>query len=131
MRKVAERTVVLPERYVGFLLINALVLSDADIKSLLNYSRGFIKPGDIREWIRKHETKLQASQVGVEKEKKGTMTTSSRTASSTAARYINAEPNDPEDDQSFMIYELMKKKRVPMVKMGMEVSSKNMKPRRC
>ena len=107
MRKVTEHSVVLPERYVGFLLINALVLSDADIKSLLNYSRGSIKPGDIREWIRKHETKLQASQVGIEKEKKGTMTTSSRMTSSAAAHYINAEPNDPEDDEIYAVEEAL------------------------
>ena len=107
MRKVTEHSVVLPERYVGFLLINALVLSDADIKSLLNYSRGSIKPGDIREWIRKHETKLQASQVGIEKEKKGTMTTSSRMTSSAAAHYINAEPNDLEDDEIYAVEEAL------------------------
>lgn len=62
-KKMKEHRVTLPEKYVGFLLINALQLSEHDIKSLLNYSRGSILPGDIREWIRKHETKLQLSQV--------------------------------------------------------------------
>ena len=105
MRKVAEHSVVLPERYVGFLLINALGLNDADIKSLLNYSRGSIKPSDIREWIRKHETKLQASQVGLEK--KGATSTTSRTTSSSAAHHVQMEPNEIEEDEIFAVEEAL------------------------
>ena len=58
MRKVVEHRVDLPTKFVGFLMINALALSETDIKNLLNYTRGSIEPADIREWVRKHETKL-------------------------------------------------------------------------
>ena len=54
----------LPDKYLGFLLIQALCLSEQDIKSLLNYTRGSILTKDIKDYVRKHETKLQVSQVG-------------------------------------------------------------------
>ena len=95
MRKVREHGVVLPDKYVGFLMVNALQLSEGDIKALLNYSRGSILPVDIREWVRKHETKLQVSQIGIDK--KGT-STSSR-SSMASANYIQTEPYDPEYEE--------------------------------
>ena len=69
MRKVTEHKITLPDLYVGFLMINALQLPESEIKNLLNYTRGSINPKDIREWVRKHETKLQVSQVGVDPKK--------------------------------------------------------------
>ena len=42
VRKVAEHKVVLPDRYLGFLLINALQLSDQDVKSMMAFTRGSI-----------------------------------------------------------------------------------------
>ena len=42
MRKVTEHGVTLPEKYIGFLLINALNLQDSDIKSLVSFTQGSI-----------------------------------------------------------------------------------------
>ena len=64
MRKVKEHGVVLPDKYIGFPMVNALQLNEGDIKALLNYPRGSILRVDIREWVRKHETKLQVSHGG-------------------------------------------------------------------
>ena len=69
MRKVTEHKIHLPDLYVGFLMVNALQLPEAEIKNLLNYTRGSISPKDVREWVRKHETKLQVSQVGIDPKK--------------------------------------------------------------
>ncbi|CAE7946774.1 unnamed protein product [Symbiodinium sp. KB8] len=65
-RKVLEHKVNLPSIYKGFLLINALGLSEADTKALLNFTQGSIEPKDVKHWLRKHETKLQANQLGNE-----------------------------------------------------------------
>ena len=65
-RKVQEHKVILPSLYRGFLMINALGLSDAEIKVLLTFTHGSIEPKDIKTWLRKHETKLQAGQLGNE-----------------------------------------------------------------
>ena len=70
MRKVAEHGVALPEKYIGFLLINALNLQDADIKALVSFTQGSILQKDVRAWMRKYETKLQVSQVGIDKKDK-------------------------------------------------------------
>ena len=69
MRKVAEHRIKLPDLYVGFLLINAMALTENEIKNLLNYTRGSIDVKDVKEWTRKHETKLQVSQVGIDSKK--------------------------------------------------------------
>ncbi|CAE7037736.1 RE1 [Symbiodinium sp. CCMP2592] len=63
-RKVQEHKVLLPSLYRGFLMINALGLSDPEIKTLLTFTHGSIEPKDIKTWLRKHETKLQAGQIG-------------------------------------------------------------------
>ena len=99
MRKVKEHQVSLPGKYEGFLLINGLGLNDSEIKHCLNYTRGSIEPRDVRNWVRKHETKLQVSQVGVDKDKK---TVSS---SKHATHYIAAN-DDTDDDQDEEIYAL-------------------------
>ena len=67
VRKVAEHKVVLPDRYLGFLLINALQLSDQDVKSMMAFTRGSIVMSDVKGWMRKHEMKLNAKEVGTER----------------------------------------------------------------
>ena len=103
-RKVKEHRVDLPSVYRGFLLINALGLSESDIKALLNYTHGSIEPGEIRTWLRKHETKLQANQLGAESQgPKAKSTTTS--ASSNSAHLIeeasgtNTEPEKSEIEE--------------------------------
>eukprot|EP00435_Cladocopium_sp_Y103_P007762 s2900_g2.t1 len=98
-RKVAEHRVTLPDQYMGFLLINALNLSESDIKSLLTFSRGSIRPPEVREWVRKHETKLQVSQVGVDRK-------STTKASST--HYVAAEPYDPDEEEIHAVEEALR-----------------------
>ena len=70
MRKVTEHGVTLPEKYIGFLLINALNLQDNDIKALVSFTQGSILQKDVRAWMRKYVTKLQVSQVGNDKRDK-------------------------------------------------------------
>ena len=67
VRKVAEHKVVLPDRYLGFLLINALQLNDQDVKSMMAFTRGSIVMSDVKGWMRKHEMKLNAKEVGTER----------------------------------------------------------------
>ena len=96
MRKVTEHRVHLPDQYVGFLLINALNLTEGDIKNLLNYTRGSILPTHVREWVRKHETKLQVAQVGVDSKK----TTSTR---SHQTMMTVPEETDTDEEEIHMI----------------------------
>ena len=83
-RKVKEHKVDLPSVYRGFLLINALGLTENDTKALLNYTHGSIEPNEIRTWLRKHETKLQASQLGAEAQGPKAKTSAAATSSSQA-----------------------------------------------
>ena len=79
MRKVREHRVELPEPYLGFLLIHGLRLSEQDIKSMLSFTRGGIKPAEIQAWLRKNEAKLTIEQLGNDsKEKKGGRQSSTR-----------------------------------------------------
>ena len=112
MRKVTEHRVVLPDQYVGFLLINALSLSDSDIKSFLNFSRGSIRPSDVREWVRKHETKLQVSQVGIDK--KATTRTSS-------THYVTAENYDQDEDEIHAVEEALRDLQEDEAENGTEI----------
>ena len=102
MRKVNEHHVSLPEKYVGFLLINALCLADSDIKAMLNYTRGSISPADIKDWIRKHETKLQAAHVGADAKKSGSGT------GVKANLYVSEEASDPEEEEINMMEEALR-----------------------
>jgi len=97
MRKVVEHQVLLPDKYKGFLLLNALTLSETEIKAMLNYTRGSILPVDIKDWIRKHETKLQVSQVGLDSKKTGTSLRASTNY------FIAAEETDDEDDEVHLL----------------------------
>ena len=75
LRKVREHRVELPEPYLGFLLIDGLRLSEQDIKAMLSFTRGVIKPAEIQAWLRKNEAKLTIEQLGNDpKEKNGTAT---------------------------------------------------------
>ena len=108
-RKVKEHKVDLPSVYRGFLLINALGLSEGDIKALLNYTHGSIEPKEIRTWLRKHETKLQANQLGADGQ--STKTRTSTTASSTSSAHLmedaktgdyKEEPDEVEEMEAFL-----------------------------
>lgn len=68
IRKVHEHKIKLPEAYEGFLLINGLQLADSEVKALLNYSRGDISPAAIKEWLRKSESRLNAQELGKDKD---------------------------------------------------------------
>ena len=71
VRKTQEHKVSLPDKYLGFLLVNALNLSEQEIKGMLAFSQGSILVRDVKNWCRKHETKLLAKDVGSEKVKTG------------------------------------------------------------
>ena len=71
VRKIQEHRVELPDKYLGFLLVNALQMSDADIKAMLAFGRGSIAVMDVKNRRRKHEMKLQAKDVGVDKKSQG------------------------------------------------------------
>ena len=98
MRKVTEHKINLPDPFVGFLMINALQIPEADIKNLLNYTRGSISPKDVREWVRKHETKLQVSQVGIDPKK----------VIKTNATLYAEEPIDPDEEELHNIEEALR-----------------------
>ena len=97
-RKVRERNVELPAIYRGFLLINALALSDNEIKTLLTFTQGSIEPSAIRTWLRKHETKLQASHLGTDTGNRSSKATSS-TAASAVHHLDSGEHQDSEDPE--------------------------------
>ncbi|CAE7225096.1 unnamed protein product, partial [Symbiodinium necroappetens] len=77
-RKVKEHKVDLPSVYRGFLLINALGLSEGDIKALLNYTHGSIEP--------------KANQLGTDGQ--STKTRTSTTASSTSSAHLMEDAKD-------------------------------------
>ena len=67
MKKLDEHKIELPEKNIGFVLINALQLSSEDIKALPNFTRRSIMPVDIQTWLRKSETSLKIDRVGIDK----------------------------------------------------------------
>lgn len=69
MRKVHHHKIALPAEYEGFLLINGLQLHEGETRALLNFTRGCIKPVSIKDWLRKNEPKLAASELGADKKK--------------------------------------------------------------
>lgn len=66
-------TWVLPDNlgFLCFLLINAVGLTWGlqDITSILAFTRGSILPQDVKEWICKHEMKLRAKDIGMDKDR--------------------------------------------------------------
>ncbi len=99
MRKVREHNVELPEAYIGFLLIHGLRLDDNDTKAMLNFTHGDIKPKSIKAWLRKSETKLSITQVGVDKDSK---------KASSSTQILLADQGDPDsaDEQAQEIMSL-------------------------
>ena len=95
-RKVTEHKVQLPDKYIGFLLIQALCLNDQEIKSVMNFTHGSIMPKDIKEWVRKHETKLQVNQVGVEKK-------NVNVTKGSGHYMLNEDETDLEDEEIFAL----------------------------
>ncbi|CAL1135428.1 unnamed protein product [Cladocopium goreaui] len=95
-RKVTEHKVQLPDKYIGFLLIQALCLNDQEIKSMMNFTHGSIMPKDIKEWVRKHETKLQVNQVGVEKK-------NVNVTKGSGHYMLNEDETDLEDEEIFAL----------------------------
>ena len=79
-RKIQEHGIDLPDRYLGFLMINSLGLDENTIKSLLTYTHGSITTKDVKEWTRKFESKLLARDVGTEKRSSTTSTRSTAAA---------------------------------------------------
>ena len=69
LRRVHDHKVSLPEEYEGFLMINGLQLTETETKNMLNFTHGCIRPRSIKEWLRKNETKLSASELGADKKK--------------------------------------------------------------
>lgn len=95
LRKVREHSVTLPDKYLGFLLINALNLSDQEIKGMLTFTRGSIVPAEVKSWARKHEMKLNAKEIGLEKDRK-TTTGTSRSGSNNVHYMMDDEEADDE-----------------------------------
>ena len=76
-------------------MIQALGMLEQDIKSMLNYTRGSILTKDIKDYGRKHETKLQVSQVGL-----GKKTSAGTTDGKASGNYfLNDEESDVEDEE--------------------------------
>ena len=44
-------------------------MHEGETRALLNFTRGCIKPVSIKDWLRKNETKLAASELGADKKK--------------------------------------------------------------
>ena len=72
LRRVHDHKISLPEEYEGFLMINGLQLTEMETKNMLNFTHGCIRPRSIKEWLRKNETKLSASELGADKKKTNT-----------------------------------------------------------
>ena len=101
LRRVSEHGVVLPDQYKGFLLVNAMALSEQDIMGLLNFTRGSIATKDVKEWTRKHETKLMVKEVGTDTQRKG-KTTSGTSSSSAVHRMTAEETGDFHDEDEIL-----------------------------
>ena len=100
LRKVREHSVTLPDKYLGFLLINALNLSDQEIKGMLTFTRGSIVPAEVKSWARKHEMKLNAKEIGLEKERK--LSGSATKAGTQGVHYV---VDDEDADEEIMMME--------------------------
>ena len=99
-----EHKVVLPDRYLGFLLVNSLQLSETEIKAMMAFTRGSLTVRDVKEFVRKHEIKLLTKDVGLEKKDKA------KAASSTshAVHHIHeSEGSEPQDDELHMVEEAL------------------------
>ena len=100
VRKIQEHNVDLPEKYLGFLLINSLNLSETDIKAMLAFTQGSILVRDVKGWCRKHEMKLLAKDVGVDRTK------TPLTSKASAVMSLQADEEEPDDDELMAMEEL-------------------------
>jgi len=100
VRKIQEHNVTLPEKYLGFLLINALNISENDIKAMLAFTQGSILVRDVKGWCRKHEMKLLAKDVGVERSK------TPLTSRTSAVMSLQNEDEEPDEDEIAAMEEL-------------------------
>ena len=98
MRRVNSHKVELPDPYKGFLLINALNLGEQDIKNMMNFTRGSISTKDVKDWVRKHETKLMAKEVGIELNRNKGKTASSSSATASVHHIVTDEHTDYLDE---------------------------------
>ena len=100
VRKIQEHHVNLPEKYLGFLLINALNISDNEIKSMMAFTQGSILVRDVKSWCRKHEMKLLAKDVGADKSKALT------TSKASSVMNLSTEEEELEEDEILAMEEL-------------------------
>lgn len=103
VRKIQEHRVQLPDKYLGFLLVNALQMSDADIKAMLAFGRGSVAVQDVKNWCRKHEMKLQARDVGNEKRSVG----GSGSGRGSTIHYL-PEEDDFDEEELYAMEELLR-----------------------
>lgn len=100
VRKIQEHQVNLPEKYLGFLLINSLNISDNEIKSMMAFTQGSILVRDVKSWCRKHEMKLLAKDVGSDKSKM------LNTSKASSVMTLNTEEDELEEDEILAMEEL-------------------------
>ena len=103
VRKIQEHRVQLPDKYLGFLLVNALQMSDVDIKAMLAFGRGSVAVSDVKNWCRKHEMKLQARDVGTEKRHGG----GSGNGRGSMVHYL-PEEDDFDEEELYAMEELLR-----------------------
>ena len=102
IRKVEEHGVHLPEKYLGFLLVNGLGFTESEIKSMMSFTRGSIHVRDVKEWVRKFEMKLQSKDVGIEKKPIGA------SGKTNAAMFVQPEEEESYiDDEVYAIEEAL------------------------
>ena len=101
LRRVRDHHVELPDKFLGFLLVNAASMSEADIKSMMSFNRGSILTKDVKEFLRKNETKLLTKDVGIDKEKK------TKATSSAAIHHIEPDSYDAEDEEIYAVEEAL------------------------
>ena len=100
-----EHRVLLPDRYLGFLLVNSLQLTETEIKAMMAFTRGSLTVRDVKEFVRKHEIKLLTKDVGLEKKDKPR---SSTTPSTNAIHHVQeSEGSEQQDDEIHMVEEAL------------------------
>ena len=100
-----EHKVILPDRYLGFLLVNALQLSEVEIKSMMAFTRGSLTVKDVKEFVRKHEIKLLTKDVGLEK--KDRTRTSTATTSNAVHHVQESDGSEQQEDELYAVEEAL------------------------
>ena len=96
-----EHRVVLPDRYLGFLLVNSLQLSEGEIKAMMSFTRGSLTVRDVKEFVRKHEIKLLTKDVGLEKKEKARAST----ATTNAIHHVQESDGSEQPDEEIYAVE--------------------------